>query len=122
MKVSASKLGLAAKCLAWTELPCVESSSEAAAIGTEVHAWIESMLVGTTLPTLSTAAAAMHPQKAVCWINDLLTTHAEYHLVCEQAYAASQDEAKELQIKAREYPVLPEGWVVGTADVVVDCG
>ena len=117
--ITASKLNLASRCLAWSELPCVYTSSEAATVGTQVHAWIEAKLTGQPLPELSSAAAAMLPQRAVDWLHGRLDDRCVYTLECERAYAASVDSAKPLEIKAREYPELPSGWLVGTADVVV---
>jgi hypothetical protein len=131
MTPTASKLNLVLRCQAMLSLPCVEgTSSEAASVGTEVHAWLEAKLAReqgreVELPELSAHAANMRPVKAYDWLQDMMREHdvSMSQVRSEVKVAACLPSACELDsTDARDYSQTPDGWIAGTADVVVDGG
>ena len=129
-RLTASKLALAQKCPGSFAIGHVQTEGAAAHTGIQVHRFLEKMLLDGQLRfDLTTDTKA----RAVCQEIDPLDVleaaraglTGPVEILPETAFALSPDATEAVVLPEtedhRDYSQAPEGWVCGTADVVVIC-
>ena len=135
--LTASRLDLAAKCPGSFALGHVQTESPAAGKGTEIHAFIETLLSegllepqALTDPEARRVCERLDPKEVfrIAAARSLAgedaeeEDHEEGKLLVENALALSPDAGEALALPEgggyRDYSEAPEGYVCGTADVI----
>lgn len=139
-RLTASRLALAKKCPGSFALGHVETDSPPARTGTEVHAFIQRMLVdgefdpaGVTDPDARAISEKLDPSEVLEVVRgygadeeteDTVSGAAE--ILAEQGLALSPEANHAISLpddgEARDYSAAPNGYLCGTADVIAVTG